>query len=161
MRHYELLTVLKPTLTEEETKAKVNFVREVLEKNGAQIAAFQEMGTRRLAYPIEKLKRGYYSVFYFTAPASAILEVERLIRITEEFIRFMSVKYENQKEIKYWNKQVEKFGIKEVPEVKIEETLPQEDPKETITEDLVAQESVSEEDVVVVEKAKEVETTQE
>ncbi len=112
MRHYELLTVLKPVLTEEENKAKIEFLKEILEKNGAEIAAFQEMGTRRLAYPIEKLERGYYSVFYFTAPATAILEVERLIRITEEFIRFMSVKYENQKELRHWNKQVEKFAPK-------------------------------------------------
>ncbi len=154
MRHYELLTVLKPTLTEEETKAKVDFVREILEKNGAQIAAFQEMGTRRLAYPIQKLERGYYSVFYFTAPTSAILEVERLIRITEEFIRFMSVKYENQKEMAYWKKQVEKFALKVEEEVKVEETLDEESPKEATTDDLVSEEVVSTETVVVEEEAK-------
>ncbi len=154
MRHYELLTVLKPTLTEEETKAKVDFVKEILEKNGAQIAAFQEMGTRRLAYPIQKLERGYYSVFYFTAPTSAILEVERLIRITEEFIRFMSVKYENQKEMAYWNKQAEKFALKVEKEVEAEETLDEESPKEATTEDLVSEEVVSTETVVVVEEAK-------
>ncbi len=153
MRHYELLSVLKPTLTEEETLAKINFIKEVLEKNGAQIAAIQDMKTRRLAYPIEKNDRGYYCVFYFTAPTTAILEVERLIRITEEFIRFMTVKYENQKELKHWNKQVEKFTpkvvkevIPEVPavaEVAIEETLEQEPPKEITTQDLVSDEVVS------------------
>ncbi|MFK5881823.1 MAG: 30S ribosomal protein S6 [Sulfurospirillum sp.] len=158
MRHYELLTVLKPTLTEEETKAKVNFLKEILEKNGAQIAAFQEMGTRRLAYPIQKLERGYYSVFYFTAPTSAIIEVERLIRITEEFIRFMSVKYENQKEMAYWNKQVEKFAPKIEEVVRVEETLEEVSPKETTTEDLVAQEVVSTQTQVEAEVAK---TTQE
>ena len=154
MRHYELLTVLKPTLTEEETKAKVDFVKEILEKNGAQIAAFQEMGTRRLAYPIQKLERGYYSVFYFTAPTSAILEVERLIRITEEFIRFMSVKYENQKEMAYWNKQAEKFALKVEKEVEVEETLDEESPKETTTEDLVSEEVVSTETKAVEEEDK-------
>jgi small subunit ribosomal protein S6 len=154
MRHYELLTVLKPVLTEEENKAKIEFLKEILEKNGAEIAAFQEMGTRRLAYPIEKLERGYYSVFYFTAPATAILEVERLIRITEDFIRFMSVKYENQKELRHWNKQVEKFAPKIVKEVKIEEALPQESPKETTTEDLVSEEVVTVEDEVVVSEEK-------
>ncbi len=112
MRHYELLFVLKPTLTEEEIQAKVNFLKEVLEKNGAELKAVQVMGTRRLAYQIEKFERGYYVVFYFTAPTSAISEIERIIRITEEFIRFMSVKYENQKELGYWNKQVEKFTPK-------------------------------------------------
>ncbi len=126
MRHYELLTVLKPTLTEEETKAKMDFLKDILEKNGAQIAATQVMGTRRLAYPIQKLERGYYSVFYFTAPTTAILEIERIIRITEEFIRFMSVKYENQKELRFWNKQVEKFTPKETVEPVKEEVVVEE-----------------------------------
>jgi len=145
MRHYELLTVLKPVLTEEENKAKIEFLKEILEKNGAEIAAFQEMGTRRLAYPIEKLERGYYSVFYFTAPATAILEVERLIRITEEFIRFMSVKYENQKELRYWNKQVEKFA----PKVQVEAPAVE---AKTVEEVVAVVETTVVEEVVVVEK---------
>ena len=70
------------------------------------------MGTRKLAYQIDKFERGTYVVFYFTAPTAAIAEVERLIRITEEFIRFMTVKFENQKELRFWNKQVEKITKK-------------------------------------------------
>ncbi|MDX1808050.1 MAG: 30S ribosomal protein S6 [Sulfurospirillaceae bacterium] len=133
MRHYELLTVLKPTLTEEETKAKINFIKEVLEKNGAEIAAIQDMKTRRLAYPIEKHDRGYYSVFYFKAPTSAIAELERIIRITEEFIRYMSVKFENQKELSFWNKQVAKYSPKIVEE-KAEETVEEKAEESVATE---------------------------
>ena len=112
MRHYELLVVLKPTLTVEELQAKQTFLKEILEKNGAVIAAKLEMGTRKLAYQIDKFERGTYVVFYFTAPTAAIAEVERIIRITEEFIRFMTVKFENQKELRFWNKQVDKLTNK-------------------------------------------------
>lgn len=112
MRHYELLVVVKPTLTVEELQAKLNYLKEILEKNGAVISATLEMGTRKLAYQIDKFERGTYVVFYFTAPTAAIAEVERLIRITEEFIRFMTVKFENQKELRFWNKQVEKITKK-------------------------------------------------
>ena len=112
MRHYELLVVVKPTLTVEELQAKLNYLKEILEKNGAVISATLEMGTRKLAYQINKFERGTYVVFYFTAPTAAIAEVERLIRITEEFIRFMTVKFENQKELRFWNKQVEKLTKK-------------------------------------------------
>ncbi len=112
-RRYELLFVLKPTLAEEELKAKINFLKEILEKNGAEISALQEMGIRRLAYQVEKFERGLYGVFYFTAPTSAILEVERNLRISEDFIKFMTVRYEKQKEILFWNRQVEKFAPKE------------------------------------------------
>ena len=112
MRHYELLVVVKPTLTVEELQAKLNYLKEILEKNGAVISATLEMGTRKLAYQIDKFERGTYVVFYFTAPTAAIAEVERLIRITEEFIRFMTVKFENQKELGFWNKQVDKITKK-------------------------------------------------
>ena len=115
MRHYELLVVVKPTLSVEELQAKLNFLNDILEKNGAVIAAKQEMGSRKLAYQIEKFERGTYTVFYFTAPTAAILEVERLIRLAEEFIRFMTVKFENQKELRFWNKQVEKLTKKSEP----------------------------------------------
>ena len=112
-RRYELLFVLKPTLVEEELQAKITFLKEVLEKNGAEISALQDMGTKRLAYQVQKFERGHYGVFYFTAPTSSILEVERILRISEDFIKFMTVRYEKQKEIKHWNKLVEKFAPKE------------------------------------------------
>lgn len=115
MRHYELLVVFKPTLTVEELQAKQTFLKETLEKNGAVIAAKHEMGTRKLAYQIDKFERGAYVVFYFTAPTAAIAEVERIIRLAEDFIRFMTVKFENQKELRFWNKQVEKLTKKSEP----------------------------------------------
>lgn len=112
MRHYELLVVFKPTLSVEELQAKQTFLKEILEKNGAVIAAKLEMGTRKLAYQIDKFERGTYIVYYFTAPTAAIAEVERLIRITEECIRFMTVKFENQKELGFWTRQVDKITKK-------------------------------------------------
>ena len=84
MRHYEVLFIVKPTLTEDEVKTKVDFVKEVITKNGGQIARVEEMGTRKLAYKIEKYTRN--------------------IRITEDIIRFLVVKYENKREIGVWEK---------------------------------------------------------
>jgi len=120
-RKYELLFVLKPTLVEEELQAKINYLKEILEKNGAAIAALQDMGTRRLAYQVEKFERGHYGVFYFEAPTSSIVEVERNLRISEDFLKFMTVKYEKQKEVRHWNKLVEKFSAKKEEEAKTEE----------------------------------------
>ncbi|WP_139453450.1 30S ribosomal protein S6 [Campylobacter armoricus] len=104
MRHYEVLFILKPTLTEEEVSAKLEFVKEVLTKNGAQIESVVPMGTRKLAYKIKKYERGTYFVIYFKAPTNLIAELERILRITEEVIRFLIVKYENKKEIIAWEK---------------------------------------------------------
>lgn len=104
MRHYELLFILKPTLTEEEIKAKVDFVKEVITKNGGEIASVVEMGTRKLAYAIQKYERGTYFVIYYKAPPALLAELTRNIRITEDIIRFLSVKYENKREIAAWDR---------------------------------------------------------
>lgn len=104
MKHYEVLFILKPTLTEEEVSAKLEFVKEILSKNGAEIQTVVPMGTRKLAYKIKKYERGTYFVIYFKAPTNLIAELERVLRITEEVIRFLIVKYENKKEISAWEK---------------------------------------------------------
>ncbi len=102
MRHYELLIVLKPTLTEEEVNTKFNFVKEVLEKNKAQIAYIDNIGIRKLAYEIQKCERGHYFVIYYKADPSVINEILRNVRLTEEIIRFLNIKYETKKEIYWW-----------------------------------------------------------
>ncbi|ABK82163.1 30S ribosomal protein S6 [Campylobacter fetus] len=104
MKHYELLFILKPTLTEDEAKVKVDFIKEVITKNGGEIASVIEMGTRKLAYKIDKYERGTYVVIYFMAPTQLIAELVRNVRITEEIIRFLTVKYENKREISAWDK---------------------------------------------------------
>ncbi|WP_170018457.1 30S ribosomal protein S6 [Campylobacter sp. RM16190] len=104
MKHYELLFVFKPTLTEEEVGAKVDFIKEILTKNGAEIASLLPLGTRKLAYTVKKYERGIFFVVYFTSPTAAIAEVERIIRINEEIIKFLTVKFENKKEIAAWER---------------------------------------------------------
>ncbi len=132
MKHYELLFVLKPTLTEEEAQNKVALMKEVLEKNGAEIASLIQKGTRRLAYPIKKFERGIYVVIYFKAPATSILEIERLIRINEDIIKFMTVKFESKKEVTFWEsltKQVKDEPKKEAPKPAVEEPQEQATPE--------------------------------
>jgi len=104
MKHYELLFVLKPTLTEEENKAKFDFVKSVLENNGCEIASVNDMGVRKLAYEIQKFERGHYYVVYFKGEPKVIDEILRNLRYAEEIIRFMNIKYENKKEIANWEK---------------------------------------------------------
>ncbi len=104
MRHYELLFVVKPTLTEEEVKAKFDFIKSVMEKNSCEIVTVQDMGVKKLAYEIEKFERGHYFVIYYKANPSDIEEVLRNLRLTEEVIRFLNVKYISKKEIANWEK---------------------------------------------------------
>ena len=102
IRHYETMFIVKGTLTDEETQAQVAKVRADIEKNGGEIVAHDDMGTKELAYEIEKNKRGYYYVAYFTAPTESILELERNYNTNESIIRHMFIKFESKKEIANW-----------------------------------------------------------
>lgn len=109
MRHYETMFILKPTLTPEETQARIEFFKSVITREGGEISAIEDWGVKQLAYRIDnKYDRGYYFVIYYKAPPSLIIELERNMRVTEDVLRFLIVKYERQVELKAWNKMVEK-----------------------------------------------------
>ncbi len=118
MRNYENLVIVKPTLTAEEIQASVKAIEEVITSNGGEIAATDSMGMRKLAYPIEKNERGYFHVIYYTIAPSAITEIERRFRINEELLRFVTIKYDTNREVIAFNQLVTKAQKK--AEVKAE-----------------------------------------
>ena len=129
MRHYENLVIVKPTFTAEEIQASIKAVEEVITSNGGEIAATSAMGMRKLAYPINKNERGYYHVIYFSVAPAAISEIERRFRINEELLRFITIKYDSNREVKAWNEFVAKANkAKEVAsEVKEEAPVTKEE----------------------------------
>ncbi len=106
MNHYEILFVVKPTLTDEETRTQIERAAAIITEHGGEIVATDDMGMRRLAYPIEKHERGYYTVIYFKAPGALIAELERQMRYNEEILKFMTVKYLKKKEVTQFKKLV-------------------------------------------------------
>lgn len=104
LKHYETMFIVKPTLAEEETQATIENMKAIIAKNGGEIVACEDIGSRELAYEIEKQKRGYYFVAYFKGEPAGIAEIERNYRISEDIIRFIFIKYENKKEIAAWTK---------------------------------------------------------
>jgi len=115
MRNYENLVIVKPTLTAEEIQATIAAVEEVITSNGGEIAATDAMGMRKLAYPIAKNERGYYHVIYYKVAPAAISEIERRFRINEELLRFVTIKYDTNREVKAWNDLVTKANKAEAP----------------------------------------------
>ncbi len=152
MKHYELLFVVKPTLTEEEVKVKFDFIKGVMEDNGCEIKVVKDMGVRKLAYEIEKFERGHYFVLYYTAVPSVLEEILRNLRLSEEIIRFLNVKFENKKEIVQWEKLAKAASAKK--EDKPAPVKKEEAPKvEAKTEEVEAKEEVKTEEVKTEEKS--------
>jgi small subunit ribosomal protein S6 len=115
MNHYETLFVIRPTLTEEEIKSQIEKVKGILEKEGAELIATDDMGMRKLAYPVQKNSRGYYTVLFYKTKGDTIAELERNLKINEEVIKFLTVKYTKTKEIAQFNKLVAAANKKSQP----------------------------------------------
>jgi small subunit ribosomal protein S6 len=121
-KHYETMFILKPTLTEEEAKAKVDLFSEIITKGGGEIAAVESLGTRPLAYKIKKFERGIYTVIYFTADGALNKELERNYRINEDVLRFIVIRYDRQVEIGAWENMVNRAKGLPFKEFKLSES---------------------------------------
>lgn len=93
MNKYESVIIINPNVDEEAIKGLIKKFTDLINSDG-KLEKVDELGKKRLAYEIQKNKEGYYLVFYFEANPSLISELERNYRITDEVIKFMSVKVE-------------------------------------------------------------------
>ena len=114
MNNYETLFILRPTLTDEEQSSNIANIKDTLLKENAQILATDEIGMRRLAYPIDKYERGVYVILYFQAVGSVIAEFERKLKFNEDVIKFFTIKYSNKRESEHFNKLVANANKSEV-----------------------------------------------
>ena len=95
MRNYEIMFIVRPTLSEEETKQVIKNFGDVLTSNGATVVDSKDMGQRELAYEIKKFKSGYYYVYQVEAnDDKAIKEFDRLALISNDVIRHLITKIE-------------------------------------------------------------------
>lgn len=92
MRDYELGVVLSPEASEEQTKAILDRVSQVVQTNGGQVVKVNAWGRRRLAYPIERHRDGLYFFFDLSLTPQSVLEIDRNLKVTEEVIRHLLVK---------------------------------------------------------------------
>ena len=91
---YEVLYVLNPNLTEEETQAIVEKFKTLIEQNGT-VDEMEEWGKRKLAYEINYLTEGYYVLVKFTSGPELPAELDRLLGITDGVIRsLVTLRYE-------------------------------------------------------------------
>lgn len=91
---YELMYVLNPNLTEEETEALVEKFKALVEQHGT-LDEMELMGKRKLAYEINYLSEGYYVLVKFTSSPDFPAELDRVLGITDGVIRsLITVRYE-------------------------------------------------------------------
>ena len=82
MRKFETLLLLSPELAADAREALLGVFTGVIEREQGSIVAADHWGMRDLAYPVRKQMRGYYVRLEYLAPAAAVAELERNIRIS-------------------------------------------------------------------------------
>ncbi|MBI4444607.1 MAG: 30S ribosomal protein S6 [Acidobacteria bacterium] len=93
LRKYEVVFVLTPTLTEDEVDQAVQSFKKSAEEKGARILNVDQWGKRRLAFPVKKHNEGIYVTMTLEAGSGdAVLELERRFKVTDNVIRFLSVR---------------------------------------------------------------------
>ena len=94
MRRYELMLILRPDVADDKAQAVIDRTTRQMLGAGGQIVKVAPWGRRRLAYQIGAFREGSYHIVLFEAPPEAIVEVERLLLITEEVIRHLVTRIE-------------------------------------------------------------------
>ena len=96
MKAYELLLLTNPSLDDEARPAVLEKVRNLITADGGTVDSVDEWGKRKLAYEIESLSEGDYTLFDFHAAPAAIAEVDRVLHITDGVVRYMLVRREDR-----------------------------------------------------------------
>jgi small subunit ribosomal protein S6 len=84
--------ILRPDLIDEQVEQNISKYENILKENGAENVEIQNRGKRRLAYEINRHRDGVYVQMNFSAVGSAIAPMERAMRLSEEVIRYLTIK---------------------------------------------------------------------
>uniref|UniRef100_A0A7C4AJ19 Small ribosomal subunit protein bS6 n=1 Tax=Thermodesulfovibrio aggregans TaxID=86166 RepID=A0A7C4AJ19_9BACT len=93
---YEKVVLILPALSEEEVQEVVKKISSLIVENGGEILKIDNWGKRKLAYTLNKQKMGYYVVFLFKAPSTAIKKFEEFYKVYDPVFKFMVIKLSKQ-----------------------------------------------------------------
>jgi small subunit ribosomal protein S6 len=90
MNKYELMFIIDPILEGDKKEAAIQTVKDIIAADG-EVSAVDIWGTKRLAYPIRKKNEGYYVVIKFTASPELPKELDRRLKISDNYMRHLII----------------------------------------------------------------------
>ncbi|MBZ0181104.1 MAG: 30S ribosomal protein S6 [Melioribacteraceae bacterium] len=120
-RTYESVVIVNAALEDDQIEVTLKKIEDNIQANGGSILDADKWGRKRLAYPIQKSKSGYYAVYRFEAPSELIAKLERHYQLDETIVRYLTIVLD-KKALEFYSKEKEKsVAVNEVPEVSNEE----------------------------------------
>lgn len=95
MNKYETVFIINPNVEEEGIKSLIQKFSDLINNDG-KVTEVNEMGKRKLAYEIQKNKEGYYVSVDFEANPDVIKELERVYRITDNVMKFITIRKDEE-----------------------------------------------------------------
>ena len=95
-RSYEIMFIVRPDVEETELDKIVETFTGYITQGGGSVRSTEKMGRRRLAYTVQKFNDGFYLLLIVEAPASLISEIERRLRVSEQVIKFITVRTDEE-----------------------------------------------------------------
>jgi len=92
MRHYETTYILRPNLGEEQFTEIIDRTNAIVTNDGGAIICLDRWGVKRLAYEINREIQGCYVYMNYAAPGKTVDEIERIFRIDDRVLRYLTVK---------------------------------------------------------------------
>jgi len=94
MSLYEHVFIARQDISNAQAEALIEHFGQVLKDNGGEVSSFEYWGLRSLAYKINKNRKGHYAFLKSDAPAAAVEEMERLMRLHEDVMRVLTIRVE-------------------------------------------------------------------
>lgn len=98
MALYEHVLLARQDISQQQVDALVEQFKGVLEANGGKVGRIENWGLRPLTYRVKKNRKAYYTLLNIDAPAAAVAEMERQMRINEDVLRFLTIRVEEHEE---------------------------------------------------------------
>lgn len=95
---YENVFIARPDISATQVEALTESMSNIIKENGGNVTKTEYWGLKNLAYRIKKSRKGHYSLLNIDAPADALKELERNMRINEDVIRYLSVRVDELEE---------------------------------------------------------------
>jgi len=92
---YESAVLINAALDDQQIDSILSRIKDLITNNGGQIREIENWGRKRLAYPVEKSKIGYYAIYRFDAPSDIVAKLERIYTLEEQILRFVTLKLSN------------------------------------------------------------------
>lgn len=98
MSYYESVFLARPDITTEQVEGLADTFTKTIEEQGGKVASRENWGLRNLTYRIKKNRKAHYIMLNIDAPGPAIHEMERLMRLNEDVMRYMTIKVDELNE---------------------------------------------------------------